>query len=149
MQNIIKIQSFQTFSIIIHCLAEYVRYSLFTCFYKNDTINKKGDNMDVDKKLIGIRIMQKRKELGLNQEDLAERIGISKNHLSNIERGINVPTTSCVLKLCDVLGGTPDYYLIGRIEQQTGDEIISLITKCPPDKHKFVKDFLLLFLNNI
>lgn len=36
--------------------------------------------MNIDKKLIGIRIMIKRKEKGLSQEELSEMIGYSKNH---------------------------------------------------------------------
>lgn len=40
--------------------------------------------MKIDKKLIGIRIMTKRKECGLSQETLAEIIGYSKNHLSSV-----------------------------------------------------------------
>lgn len=103
----------------------------------------------MNNKLIGIRIMQKRKELGLNQEKLSEQIGISKNHLSNIERGINIPTTACIFKLCDVLGGTPDYYLIGRIEPKIGNDIIDLLSKCPPNQQDFLKKFINLYLDNI
>lgn len=33
--------------------------------------------MEIDKKLIGIRIMQQRKAHGLTQEELAEKIGYS------------------------------------------------------------------------
>lgn len=47
--------------------------------------------MKIDKKLIGIRIMTKRKECGLSQETLAEIIGYSKNHLSSVERGKYTP----------------------------------------------------------
>lgn len=56
--------------------------------------------------------MQRRKALGLTQEELSEQIGLSKNHLSNIERGIYLPTTQAVMQICTALGETPDYYLI-------------------------------------
>ena len=75
--------------------------------------------LNFDKKLIGIRIMQKRKEHGLSQEKLAEKIGISKNHLSNIERGNNTPTLKFLFDICNVLGETPDYYLLGVISNET------------------------------
>lgn len=48
--------------------------------------------MEIDKKLIGIRIMQQRKAHGMTQEDLAEKIGYSKNHLSGVECGKYTPT---------------------------------------------------------
>lgn len=76
--------------------------------------------------------MQRRKALKMTQEELAEQIGLSKNHLSNIERGIYLPTTQLVLQLCTVLGETPDFYLIGKITTET-DEISSLL-KCLPEK---------------
>ena len=50
------------------------------------TLLRCGDYMKLDNKYIGIRILQKRKENGLSQEELSEKIGISKNHLSSIER---------------------------------------------------------------
>lgn len=37
--------------------------------------------MEINQKLVGIRIMQKRKEYNFSQEKLAELIDISKNHL--------------------------------------------------------------------
>lgn len=70
--------------------------------------------MKIDKKLVGDRIKRRRKAAGLTQEALAERIGLSKNHLSNIERGRYLPTIETMLLICDALGQTPDYYLIGR-----------------------------------
>ena len=70
--------------------------------------------MNDSKRLIGLRIMQKRKKLGLSQEKLAEKLGISKNHLSNIERGKYIPTTELIFKICNTMGNTPDYYLIGK-----------------------------------
>lgn len=46
--------------------------------------------MKINPKLVGIRIMQKRKEKSYSQEKLAELIDISKNHLSSIECGHNL-----------------------------------------------------------
>jgi len=86
--------------------------------------------MELNKKLIGIRIMQQRKASGLTQEALAEKLNISKNHLSGIECGKYMPTTKFILKLCDVLGGTPDYYLIGNIMDDS-DNILNLVKRLP------------------
>lgn len=116
----------------------------------NDNIIKKGvEILTLDKKLIGIRIMQKRKECGLKQEELSEKIGYSKNHLSNIERGIYIPTVSFIFKLCNVLGETPDYYLIGRITDKEKSEIVSLLEKFPPDSQKIVTKLISTYLDEI
>ena len=96
-----------------------------------------GDLCGNKQKLIGIRIMQRRKALKMTQEELAEQVGLSKNHLSNIERGVYLPTTQLVLRLCAVLGETPDFYLIGKITTET-DEISSLIKRLPENSQKVV-----------
>lgn len=102
--------------------------------------------MEIENKLIGIRIMQRRKEKGLNQEELSELIGYSKNHISNIERGIYVPTTKFVFEICNALGGTPDYYLIGKISEET-EEIVTLLKKLPTDTQKMIQQLLLTYIS--
>lgn len=102
--------------------------------------------LELDKKLIGIRIMQRRKEKGLNQENLSELIGFSKNHISNIERGIYIPTTRFIFQICNTLGGTPDYYLIGKISEETED-IVKLLQKLPLDSQKILYKLLLTYLS--
>ncbi|WP_294951250.1 helix-turn-helix transcriptional regulator [uncultured Eubacterium sp.] len=103
--------------------------------------------MEVDSKLLGIRIMQKRKEKGFTQEFLSEKIGISKNHLSSIERGLYVPTTKCLLNICDVLGETPDYYLIGSIAPQDENETIKLLKKCQPNQIRLINKLIEVYIN--
>lgn len=63
--------------------------------------------MAVDFKAIGNRIKQKRKDKGLTQEHLAERLFLSVGYISNIERGttkINLTTLSDIADIleCDV-----------------------------------------------
>ena len=42
----------------------------------------------IDKQaILGLRIMQRRKQLGINQSELAEQIGLSEHQISNIETG--------------------------------------------------------------
>lgn len=98
-------------------------------------------DLKIDNKLIGIRIMQKRKENGLSQEALSEKIGFSKNHLSSIERGKYTPTVKFLCAICNVLGETPDYYLLGRIESGA-DEFLDLIKSLPADSQRILKELL-------
>lgn len=79
-----------------------------------------------------MRIMQRRKACGFTQEKLSELVGLSKNHISSVERGVSVPTTQFIFRICEVLGETPDYYLLGKISEKT-DEITNLIKTLPPD----------------
>lgn len=93
--------------------------------------------MEIGKKLVGDRIKRRRKAAGLTQEALAERIGLSKNHLSNIERGRYLPTIETMLLICDALGQTPDYYLIGKVSPET-DYISQMIRRLPEDSQGLV-----------
>ena len=53
----------------------------------------------------GYRLAERRKELGLTQLELAERMGITKSRISQIERG-EVSTFSAVARYVEALGGT-------------------------------------------
>ena len=48
-------------------------------------------------------IYQARKELGLTQEELAIKVGVTKNAISNYEKGIRVPKWCIAIKLSEVL----------------------------------------------
>ena len=91
--------------------------------------------MDANSRLIGKRIKFRREAAGLSQEQLAERLELSKNHISSIECGKSMVTTKGLLALCDVLGGTPNYYLIGKLSPEA-DSITSLIRLLNPAEQK-------------
>lgn len=91
--------------------------------------------MDANSRLIGKRIKFRREAAGLSQEQLAERLELSKNHISSIECGKSMVTTKGLLALCDVLGGTPNYYLIGELSPEA-DSITSLIRLLNPVEQK-------------
>lgn len=103
--------------------------------------------MDVDKKLIGKRIKHRRELAGLSQEQLAEQLNLSTNHISSMECGKSLLTTKRLLVLCDVLGGTPDYYLIGEITQEA-DAITTLIKRLTPDEQKTLCRLLNAYLES-
>lgn len=101
--------------------------------------------MDIDKKLIGKRIRHRREAAGLSQEQLAEKLELSTNHISSMECGKSLLTTKRLLVLCDVLGGTPNYYLLGEIEPEA-DRMITLIKKLSPDEQKTLCRLLAAYL---
>lgn len=74
----------------------------------------------IDKR-IGKRIKERREQLGLTQEQLAEKLGLATNYISTLERGASFPRceklilllngleTSADTIFCDVLDHTTDY----------------------------------------
>lgn len=54
-------------------------------------------------KLLGKRVQKRRKELNLTQEELAEKVDISRAYMGYIEQGRNVPSLEVVQKIAKVL----------------------------------------------
>lgn len=104
--------------------------------------------MEVNYELVGRRIRQRRKEKHLTQEDLAEQIGLSKNHVSNMERGKYLPTTKTFLQLCDVLGETPDYYLMGKLSAET-DHLSALVKQLPAQSQRILCRLIETYLEEL
>lgn len=73
----------------------------------------KGDGMELSYKEIGRRIAESRKHRNIKQQDLAEMVGISNNHLSSIERGKAGPSLELLVDICNALQITPDFLLMG------------------------------------
>ena len=63
---------------------------------------------------IGRRIQVSREQAGFTQEQLAEKIGLSAQFISTIERGVYGASLETIVKLCDVLNVSSDYLLLGR-----------------------------------
>ena len=73
---------------------------------------------------IGKFISEKRKETNLTQEQLAEKLNISKNAVSKWERGLNLPDVSIMQDLCKILGFTLNELFIGEnIKEESYKEI--------------------------
>jgi transcriptional regulator with XRE-family HTH domain len=62
---------------------------------------------------IGDRIRQARKAAGLNQSDLAARIGVSQPAVANWESGVHDPRRLMLAKLADALGAPLDWLADG------------------------------------
>ena len=59
--------------------------------------------MKIDYCLIGTRIKQKRKALGLTQEALAEKLSVSVGYVSQVERGITKISLDLLGSISDIL----------------------------------------------
>ena len=81
---------------------------------------------------MGVRIAQRRKELRLTQEQLAEKMGLSLQSISCIELGKKAIRPENLANLCTHLGITADYILYGkRNEQQMNDTVSKLASLSP------------------
>lgn len=65
---------------------------------------------------LGSHIKEHRKELGLSQDNLAERIYVSRQTISNWECGRTYPDVQSLLLLSNVFGVTVDSLIKGDVE---------------------------------
>ena len=68
---------------------------------------------------IGKRISERRRQMGLTQEQLAEQMEVSIQMISNLERGVKAIRIDNLIRLSEVLCVSTDYILTGR--QTAGD----------------------------
>ena len=71
--------------------------------------------MELDYTLIGKRIAQRRKALGLRQSEVCEKAGINDKYLSCIERATSIPSVEVIMRLSIALDTTPNEFLTGAV----------------------------------
>ena len=69
--------------------------------------------MKLDYSEIGRRIAKRRRHLKLKQAEVEEKADIGYKYLSNIERGLSIPSTEVIMRLALALDTTPDEFLVG------------------------------------
>lgn len=87
--------------------------------------------MELERKRIGRRIKEARKSVGLTQEEFGEKLDLSKNHISDIERGISLPTVKGLMAIYSNFGYTPDEILLGSKSPEV-DEITKKLMYLSP-----------------
>lgn len=71
-----------------------------------------GDNLDYQ--AMGERVRQRRRACGMNQEQLADRVGVSCSFIGHIERGEKKASAETIVSLCAALEISTDYLLLGK-----------------------------------
>lgn len=81
-------------------------------------------------------ISSRRKELGLTQKDLAEKLNITDKAVSKWERGIACPDTAAIPKLAQILGISIEELMTSKPAEPSGhrggEYLMDLILKAVP-----------------
>lgn len=104
-------------------------------------------------KEIGYRIAIAREEAGLNQKELAERLGLSQATLSNYEKGKRRVYLPQLQKIADALGKPLDYFSLpidvdlkdpdaGYSEVKELLQIMNELSDLPKEDRKSVVDYI-------
>ena len=67
--------------------------------------------------ILADKIIKLRKQNGWSQEELAEKVGVSRQAVSKWESGTSIPDLDKILRLSEIFGVTTDYLLKDTIEE--------------------------------
>ncbi len=99
---------------------------------------------DLDFKTIGLKIKERRQELGITQEHIANALDVNPSHISNIECGRANPSLTALVKIANVLECSVDYFIGGEYtykldkhkEKVLDEKIMNKVKYCDIDKKK-------------
>ena len=106
----------------------------------------------MDKQSLGSRIREARQKIGLSQHRLAEDAGIGDMYLSEIERGLKMPSMNIFIKIISTLNVSADYIL--RDELPSGakylsDELTEKLRNLTPQQKRTAMDILDAYIRNL
>ena len=85
----------------------------------NDNIKYNYISKEINKEIIKVRVKNLRKSFGLTQEELAQKLNITRSLISKYENGFNLILTSFLLEYCQYFKISADY-IVGRINERVG-----------------------------
>lgn len=102
-------------------------------------------------KQIGKRIQMIRKHRGLTQENLAEMLGISTNHMSSLERGLYNVKIEMLVRIMNCLDCTADDLFCDVIKsgyKAKASRLSDLIAELPAREQKRIFDVVETMVQN-
>lgn len=101
------------------------------------------ERVELDYKAIGKRVKIARIKADMTQERLAEGVGLSPTHLSNIETGTTHVSLAAIVNLANALSVTVDDLLcdsVVKAKPQIEQDIAALLEGCDEYEIRMVRD---------
>ena len=98
-------------------------------------------------KEIGKRICARRKQLGLTQEQIADKMNVSIQMVSNLERGNKAIKIEKLIKISKILEVSTDYILLGRYNEKDLDTAALSLSRLSDDDCKMIEHLIEYCLN--
>lgn len=100
---------------------------------------------EYDYEPIGKRIKQVRLAKKYTQEILANKIGVGKQHISDIERGLAGMSVSSLLDILTVLECDADYILLGKSTTDSNNPINKIISNMTQEQRMYAEELLKVY----
>ena len=95
---------------------------------------------------MGTRIYDRRKQLRMTQETLAEAAGITPQTVSAAELGKKALRPENIINICAALDVSPDYLLLGRISGEDKSLLIQKVSQLNPVQYHHLEDIIDSFI---
>ena len=102
--------------------------------------------MDDLLKQIGNRILSRRKQLRMTQEELAEQAGITPQTVSSAELGKKALRPENIIRICSALEVSTDYLLLGKVNSRDHSALSCKISDLSPMQYRHLEDIINSFL---
>lgn len=107
--------------------------------------------MGIDYPIIGQRIQRLRRQRGMTQEQLAEKLGVTVGYISQLERGVTKISLDTLGRICAALHGDMAAILSGASPEQASyrqDELMQKYARLTPTQKQLLLDFVDLLLKH-
>ena len=94
---------------------------------------------NVDLRAMGERIQTRRKQLGYTQEQLADRLDVSIQMVSNLERGNKAIRIDNLVRLGELLQVSTDYLLTGHGSERDFASLAEKIAGLPEQDRRLIE----------
>lgn len=106
----------------------------------------------MDKHSLGLRIRETRQKQGCSQRQLAQKAGIGEMYLSEIERGIKMPSMNSFIKLVEALEVSADFILRDELpsgEKYLHEELTEKLRSLTPNQKRTAMEILDAYIRNV
>lgn len=106
----------------------------------------------MDKAALGQKLRQARLDKGYTQQSLSEKADIGEVYLSEIERGLKMPSMNLFIKLITALDISADYILRDEVptcKDFVYDELTQKLDSLTPKQRKTAADILDAYIRNL
>lgn len=93
-------------------------------------------------KEMGQRIMIRRKSLRMTQEELAEKLGVSTQMISNLELGKKAIRPENLIKVCSVLELSADFILNGTSAKSAVDSVAEKLIQLTAEELQIINEMI-------
>ena len=99
--------------------------------------------------LVGARIERLRRKCGYSRESLAEQLGVTWQHLANIEKGRRKLTTDLLLHLRDIFSVPADYIISGSEEPNDIADLVAVLSGVDRELYPYLEESVMAFVKAI